>query len=247
VPPDEALPELLDAAIAVFYLIFNEGYSASAGDALLREDLSAQAIRLGRMLVSLMPDEPEARGLLALMLLNDSRRHARIDPSGAFVTLEDQDRSLWDREAIDEGTQLISAAPPSSKGAYMLQGRIAAVHANAASAAATDWRTIARLYEELYACMPTPVVRLNHAVAIAMAGDLDDALARIDAIDASGELRGYHLLHAARADLLRRAGRFAEASAHYERALRMCENGVESAYLERRLREARASGEAQER
>ena len=224
--------------LAVVYLIFNEGYVATAGDSLIRRDLCREAIRLGRLLVTLMPDEPDVYALLALMLLHDSRRDARTR-DGELVLLEDQDRSLWDRAAIDEGLALLDrsirlkASRPAS--VYQLQAGIAALHAQADSAEATDWDEIADLYTELLRIHNTPVVRLNRAVAMAMAGGPDAGLRLIDEVDA--DLAEFHPLHAARANLLRRAGRRAEAAAAYERAIALCGNTVERRYLQRRLAE----------
>ena len=203
----------------MIYLVFNEGYSASSGESLTRPDLSGEAIRLGRLLVELLP-EPEAVGLLALMLLHESRRAARTSPAGDLVLLEDQDRSLWNREQIAEGTALVERALSSRRfGPYTLQAAIAAVHAEAPSAAATDWAQIVGLYDVLAQCDPSPVVELNRAVAVAMRDGPAAGLALIDAILARGDLADYHLAHAARADLCRRLGRTAEARASYERAL----------------------------
>jgi RNA polymerase sigma-70 factor, ECF subfamily len=222
--------------LAVLYLIFNEGYAASAGDALVRRELCAEAVRLGRVLAELMPDEGEALGLLALLLLHDARREGRVGPGGELVLLEDQDRSRWDRAKIHEGIELLDQAirrgPP---GPYRLQACIAALHAVAPTAAATDWRRIAVLYDQLMAAAGSPVVALNRAVAVAM---VDGPAAGLELMDAlAGALDGYHLFHAARADLLRRLGRGAEAAAAYRRALELTANPVEQAFLSRRLAE----------
>src|SRR5215471_17526646 len=242
-PPPEQLPERLASVMSVIYLIFNEGYSATTGSALIRRELCQEAIRLARMLSQLVPDEPEITGLLALMLLQDSRRDTRVDDGGNLVILEEQDRSRWDRTEIDEGTRLVEAALRRHRvGPNQLQAAIAAVHANAASSAQTDWKEIAALYAELAAISPSAVVALNHAVAYALAEGLDVGLARIDALGASdlanrGKLLDYHLYHAARADILRRLGRNTEAAAAYREALRLAANEVERAYLTRRLEE----------
>lgn len=241
VPEDHLLPERLDAVLAVIYLVFNEGYAASAGDALVRRELCSEAIRLGRMLVALMPDEPEAAGLLALMLLHDSRRDARVGPHGELVVMEEQDRARWHRDQIDEGLTLIDRAMRARRpGPYQLQGAIAALHASADTAAATDWQEIAGLYRALYALQPSPVIALNGAVAVAMAGDIEAGLRSIDAL--AGPLAGYHLLHAARADLLRRSGRLEAAVGAYREAIALAGNDAERAYLERRLAEVGGAG-----
>ena len=238
VPPLEVLAERLASVQAVVYLIFNEGYSATAGDSLIRRDLCAEAIRLGRLLCQLAPDEPENTGLLALMLLQDSRRDARIDGQGALVTLEEQDRSRWDRREIEEGLQLIERALRQRRiGIYQLQGAIAAVHAEAKSAADTDWAQIVALYAELRRNNPSPVVALNHAAAVAMSEGPERGLRLVDAAGASGQLDSYSMFHAARADLLRRLQRFPEAQAAYERALKLNTNLVEQQYLRKRLQE----------
>jgi len=238
VPPDHLLPERLDAVLRVLYLIFNEGYAATSGDALVRRDLCREAIRLGRVLVELMPDEPEAIGLLALMLLHDARRDARVGPSGEIVLLEDQDRSLWDRERIEDGSALVERALRMRRpGPYQIQAAIAALHDGAASARETDWAEIALLYDALAAIEPSAVVELNRAVAVAMVEGPARGLDLIDGIAARGELVDYHLLHAARADLLRRLDRREEASQAYRRAYELTGNEAERAFLVRRLAE----------
>jgi RNA polymerase sigma-70 factor (ECF subfamily) len=238
VPPDHLLPERMASVLAVIYLIFNEGYVATAGDNLIRRDLCSEAIRLARLLVRLMPDETDVYALLALMLLHDSRREARTRDD-ELVVLDEQDRSTWDRAEIEEGLALLdrsirlSSRRPASM--YQVQAAIAAVHAQADSPEATDWGEIADLYGALVRIHDTPVVRLNHAVALAMAKGPAVGLPLVDALDA--ELPNFHPLHAARADLLRRAGRQVEAAAAYERAIALCSNAVERRYLERRLAE----------
>src|SRR5262245_11646894 len=240
VPPDSALAERLQAVMMVVYLVFNEGYAASSGPRLMRRELCEQAIRLGRMLVELLPEHGEPRGLLALMLLHDSRRETRLNGVGDVVLLEDQDRARWDRAQIDEGVALVEAALSAagrSPGAYVLQAAIAAIHAQAPTAATTDWREIAALYGMLARVHPTPVVELNRAVAIAMADGLEPGLALVDDLDRRGELAGYHPLSVARAELLRRLGRHAEAAAAYRQALTLVSNEAERRHLEKRLRE----------
>ncbi|HXK30598.1 MAG TPA: RNA polymerase sigma factor [Candidatus Binatia bacterium] len=237
IPTATDLPDRLDAVLRVVYLVFNEGYSASSGGSLTRSDLSGEAIRVGRLLVNLLP-EPEALGLLALMLLHDSRRAARTSPSGELILLDDQDRSLWNRDYITEGSALVERALASGQiGAYTVQAAIAVVHANAPSAAATDWAQIVALYDLLTRAEPSPVVELNRAVAVAMRDGPAAGLALIDAILGRGQLSDYHLAHAARADLCRRLGRIAEARASYERALSLTQQEPERWFLERRLAE----------
>jgi RNA polymerase sigma-70 factor, ECF subfamily len=237
VPSQAALPERLDQVLRVIYLVFNEGYAASSGAAVTRHDLSGEAIRLGRLLVELLP-EPEAIGLLALMLLHESRRAARTSPAGELVLLADQDRSLWDRAQIEEGRALVERALSSRRvGPYTLQAAIAAVHAEARSAGATDWEQIVGLYDVLARVDPTPVVELNRAVAVAMRDGPAAGLTIIDALLARGDLDDYHLAHSARADLCRRLGRPADARVSYQRALRLTRQEPERRFLERRLRE----------
>ena len=237
VPTATDLPDRLDAVLRVVYLVFNEGYYASSGAALTRHDLSSEAISLGRLLVELLP-EPEALGLLGLMLLHDSRRAARTSASGELILLDDQDRSLWKRDQIAEGLALVERALAARQvGPYTIQAAIAAVHANALDAAATDWTQIVALYDLLVQAEPSPVVELNRAVAVAMRDGPAAGLALIDTILEGGNLSDYHLAHAARADLCRRLGRIAEARASYEKALNLAEQEPERRFLERRLAE----------
>jgi len=236
VPPDDALAERRAAVQTVIYLVFNEGYLATAGEALIRRELCAEAIRLARTLCEIDAQEPENLGLLALMLLHDSRRHARVDGEGALVTLEDQDRSLWDRDQIREGLALVAQALRIGRiGPYQLQAAIAALHAEAEDAAQTDWAQIAALYDELARINPTPVVLLNGAVALGMSEGAERGLAMIDELGGSGALDRYHLYHAARADMLRRLGSRPAAADAYRRALALTANGIERGFLERRL------------
>ncbi len=238
VPPASELPERVDAVLHVLYLIFNEGYSATAGATLVRFELTSEAIRLARVLVSLMPSEAEVLGLLALLLLQDSRRDARQTSEGNLVLLRDQDRSRWDGARIAEGMTVLERAsflgPP---GPYQLQAAIAGVHARAATADATDWTRIVALYDRLYVAMPSPVVALNRAVAVSMASGPERGLAIVDSLAESGDLDGYHLLHSTRAELLTRVGRVNEAAAEFRAAIALVGNEVERSYLERRLSE----------
>lgn len=237
VPGRSELPERLDAVLRVIYLVFNEGYFASSGDSLTRSQLSDEAIRLGRLLLELLP-EPEVQGLLALMLLHESRRAARSGVDGEVILLEAQDRSLWNRELIAEGEALVLQALHSRRfGPYSLQAAIAAVHAEAASLEDTDWVQIVGLYDELLRLSPSPVIELNRAVALAMRDGEQAGLLEIDRLLAAGELDGYHLAHAARADLLRRSGRREQAIAAYRQALALAQQGPDRQFLERRLEE----------
>jgi RNA polymerase sigma-70 factor (ECF subfamily) len=244
IPALDVLPERLASVQAVVYLIFSEGYSATVGDSLIRRDLSAESIRLGRLLCELMPKEAESFGLLALMLLHDSRRHSRIDDQGALVTLEDQDRSLWNQKEIAEGLQLIQHAfSLRSVGQYQLQAAIAAVHAQADTPEQTDWGQIVALYEQLMRINPSPVIALNHAAAVAMSEGFERGLTLVEETGTSGKLDNYYLFHAAQADLLRRLNRREEASAAYSRALSLTKNQVEQQYLRRRLAEVSNSND----
>ena len=237
VPPQEELPDRLDAVLRVVYLVFNEGYSASSGDSVTRADLSGEAIRLGRLVVALLP-EPEAMGLLALMLLHESRRAARTSVEGDLVLLPDQDRSLWDRAQIREGCSLVDAALASNRfGPYAIQAAIAAAHASAPNADETDWNEVVRLYAELLRIEPSPIVALNHAAAVSIQSGPNAGLALIDALVAAGDIPDYYLLHSARADLLRRLGRLPEAGAAYARALELARQEPERRFLARRLAE----------
>jgi RNA polymerase sigma-70 factor (ECF subfamily) len=247
VPPRHLLPERLGAALAVIYLIFNEGYAATTGDSLYRHELSAEAIRLGTVLTELMaqdkemPEEPEALGLLALMLLHDSRRDARTDGEGQLITLEEQDRSLWDREQITAGLAVLDRAyQMGQRGPYLIQAAISSLHAQAERPEDTDWRQIAALYASLNHITPSPIIALNHAVAVAMSEGPERGLQLLaELADNEDLLRGYHHFQAARADLLRRAGRWGEAAEAYEQALALVQNVVEEQYLTRRLDEMR--------
>jgi RNA polymerase sigma-70 factor (ECF subfamily) len=242
VPPAQLLPGRLAGVLAVLYLLFNEGYAASSGDRLIRVDLCREAIRLAELLQRLMPGEPEVAGLLALMLLAHARQDARVGPGGELITLEEQDRDRWDHAEIARATGLLRAAlRHGATGPYQLQAAIAACHAEAADAATTDWAQIAALYGLLAAMAPSPVVELNRAVAVAMAGRPDHALEIVDGLSDAGDLDGYHLLEATRADLLRRAGRAAEAAVAYARALALAPSRPERRFLERRLAEVRAA------
>ena len=237
VPSGSELPERLAGVLRVIYLVFNEGYSASSGDRVTRGDLSDEAIRLGRLLVELQPD-PEAIGLLALMLLHDARRMTRVSPTGDLVLLADQDRTRWNRDQIAEGQTLVERALRSRRfGPYTLQAAIAAVHAEAPSSEATDWRQIVVLYDLLLRIEPSPIIELNRAAALAMRDGAAAGLVEIDAILAREELRDYHLAHSARAELCRKLGRFAEARASYERALALARQEPERRFLARRLGE----------
>jgi RNA polymerase sigma-70 factor, ECF subfamily len=244
VPSREELPDRLSGVLTAIYLVFNEGYSASGGESLLRPDLSSEAIRLARLLGSLLPAEPEALGILALMLLHDARRDARVGADGALVPLEEQDRSRWDRAKIVEGLDILDRAiAMRRRGPYQLQAAIAALHSKASNAASTDWPQIAALYGALHQMVPTAIVELNAAAAIAMVSGPEAGLVWIERVEAGGELGEYHLLPAARADLLRRAGRGREAEEHYRRAIELARNPAERLYLERRLREVTESVE----
>ncbi len=242
VPGNDRLAERLDGVLRVVYLVFNEGYAATSGDALVRRELCNEAIRLGRLLRALLPATREVAGLLALMLLHDSRRAARLDAAGELVTLEEQDRSLWDRGQIAEGQTLAEAAlRGGGAGFYAVQAAIAALHAQGARAEETDWPQIAALYALLLRLHPSPVVALNHAAAVAMGERLERGLRLIEELEASGELEAYHLLPAAKADILRRLGRRPEAAAAYVRALELVTHDAERRYLRRRLREVEST------
>lgn len=249
VPPAEAIPERLDAVLSVLYLIFNAGYTAPLGDSLIRHDLCTEAIRLARILTMLLAQEPalpedaEALGLLALMLLHDSRRTARVTPDGALVPLEEQDRTLWNQQQITEGLNILERAlAMKSPGPYQIQAAISALHAQASNPAETDWTQIAVLYAILCQVMPSPVVELNRAVAIAMAESIERGLSLLSRLEETGDLSDYYLFHAARADLFRRLSRLDEAHTAYTRALELCQNTAERAFLHRRLTEIEQQG-----
>ena len=236
VPPDHELPDRLGSVLATLYLVFNEGYLSTSADALVRREMCEEAIRLARVLVALMPDEPGAVGLLALMLLQDSRRDARVDERGELALLSDQDRSRWDRDEIAEGLALVArAARLGPPGPYVLQAAIAAEHGRALSSGDTDWSRVAGLYDRLVRIDRSPVVALNRAAAVAEAEGPERGLELVEEVAASGQLEGYHLLHSARAEMLRRLGRTDEAARSYSRALELASNPVERRFLERRL------------
>lgn len=243
VPPAEALPARLEAVLAVIYLVFNEGYAATAGDAHIRRSLCAEAIRLGRLLHRTMPDHPEAQGLLALMLLHDARREARLSGDGGIVLLDAQDRGLWDRAGIEEGIAHVRAALQRRRpGPYQIQAAIAAIHGEASTADETDWAQIEALYATLYAHQPSPVVALNHAVAVAMHRGPAEALPLLDRLDASGALDRYPYLPATRADLLRRLQRWSAAADAYRAAIALTDNAAERRYLQARLADVERAG-----
>jgi RNA polymerase sigma-70 factor, ECF subfamily len=243
VPETKDMPERLDAVLTVIYLVFNEGYAATRGAPLLRADLCAEAIRLGRLVRSLMePPAPEATALLALMLLHDARRDARVDDAGDLVVLEEQERSRWNHQQITEALPLVTAGLRGGPGVFAVQAAIAAVHCRAARAEDTDWAQIVNLYDMLEQLQPSPIVELNRAVAVAMVQGPRTALELIDRLAASNDLENYHLLHAARADMLRRLANFPEAAKSYDRALELTANESERRYLQRRLKEVRGQG-----
>jgi RNA polymerase sigma-70 factor (ECF subfamily) len=242
VPDTNDMPDRLDAVLTVIYLIFNEGYSATSGESLIRTDLSAEAIRLGRLLKMLLgPRSPgEVTGLTALMLLHDSRREARLDQNGDLIVLEEQNRGLWDQRQIAEALPLVAEALRDAPGPFAVQAAIAAVHCQSAHAEVTDWPQILQLYDLLERVQPSPIVSLNRAVAVAMVQGPQSGLKLIEALATTGDLEGYHLLHAARADLLRRSGAFTDAAKSYEMALELVTNESERRYLKRRLQEVQS-------